>query len=239
MAARRARGQGQLCVKNGAYYGRWRTIDGRRLNRKIGAVRTSGQANGLTKAVAERAFRKLQDVEDHRPPPIRPEERRTVDDVANELRRQLLLDGARKSCRENCESMQRVHISLAIGHMPLEQVTRRDIEDIEAVMLAKGRKPKTVRNVMKFLHGVFEFAVDEDWCGKNPARRNGRRRRRRTRDSNPDLQFLSVAQFEAVIAAIPDEVVQRTPAPTRVGRPGPAPPDVLGPVLRVLIRTAL
>jgi integrase len=41
--------------------------------------------------------------------------------------------------------------------------------------------------------------------------------------------------------AIPDEVVVREPAPTRKGRPGPAPPpppDVLGPVLRVLVLTA-
>jgi hypothetical protein len=185
MAARRARGQGQLYIRNGTYYGRWRTIDGRRLNRRIGLVRADGQADGLTKAAAERAFRELQDVEDHRPPPIAPEVRRTVDDAANELRRQLLLDGARKSYRENCESMQRVHISPAIGPKPLEKVTRRDVEDVEAVMLAKGRKPKTVRNVMKFLHGVFEFAIDEEWCRENPARSYNRRRKRRTRDSSP------------------------------------------------------
>jgi hypothetical protein len=160
MAARRARGQGQLYIRNGTYYGRWRTIDGRRLNRRIGLVRADGQADGLTKAAAERAFRKLQDVEDHRPPPIAPEVRRTVDDAANELRRQLLLE-------------------------PLEKVTRRDVEDVEAVMLAKGRKPKTVRNVMKFLHGVFEFAIDEEWCRENPARSYNRRRKRRTRDSSP------------------------------------------------------
>jgi integrase len=44
-----------------------------------------------------------------------------------------------------------------------------------------------------------------------------------------------------VIRTIPDEVVMREPAPFRRGRRGaapPPPPDVLGPVLRVLIRTA-
>jgi integrase len=44
-----------------------------------------------------------------------------------------------------------------------------------------------------------------------------------------------------VLRAIPDDVVIRTPALTRRGRPGPAPPpspDVLGPVLRVLVLTA-
>jgi integrase len=47
--------------------------------------------------------------------------------------------------------------------------------------------------------------------------------------------------FEAVIRAIPDDVVTRTPAPTRRGRAGsapPVPPDVLGPVIRVVVLTA-
>jgi len=34
---------------------------------------------------------------------------------------------------------------------------------------------------------------------------------------DPDLQFLTVAQLDAVIRALPDEVVVRQPAPTRRG----------------------
>ena len=44
-----------------------------------------------------------------------------------------------------------------------------------------------------------------------------------------------------MLRAIPDEVVVRAPAPTRRGRPGsapPTPPDVLGPVIRVVVLTA-
>jgi integrase len=108
-------------------------------------------------------------------------------------------------------------------------------------MLANGRAPKTARNVSKFLHAVFEHAIDEGWTSENPVRQANRRRRRAPRDTNPDLQFLSVSELEAVIRAIPDETVVRQPASTRRGRAGsapPPPPDVLGPVLRVLIRTA-
>ena len=44
-----------------------------------------------------------------------------------------------------------------------------------------------------------------------------------------------------MLRAIPDDVVARTPAPTRRGRPGsapPPPPDVLGPVIRVAVLAA-
>lgn len=241
MSKRRAYGSGQLYVKHGAYFGRWRTLDGRRLNRRIGEVREAGSSEGLTKTQAERAFRKLQEDEERRPRPTAEAARRTVDDAADSLRRRLALDGARKSYLEGCESMQRVHISPAMGGKPLEHVTRAHVEALGAAMLAKGRAPKTARNVLKFLHSVFEHAIDEGWCRENPVRQANRRSRRRPRDTNPDLQFLSVDELEAVIRAIPDEVVVRAPAPTRRGRAGaapPPPPDVLGPVLRVLVRTA-
>jgi integrase len=58
---------------------------------------------------------------------------------------------------------------------------------------------------------------------------------------DPDLQFLALDELEAVLRAIPDEVVFRTPAPTRRRRAGPARPpqqDVLGPVLPVLVLAA-
>jgi hypothetical protein len=47
--------------------------------------------------------------------------------------------------------------------------------------------------------------------------------------------------LEAVLRAIPDEVVVREPAPTRRGRTGTSPPiprDVLGPLIRVVVLTA-
>ena len=93
-----------------------------------------------------------------------------------------------------------------------------------------------MRNLLTFLYSVFEHAIANGWCQENPVRRAARPKRRRAGDASPDLQFLSVAELEAVLRAIPDEVVHRAPAPTRRGRPGPAPPpppDVLGPVLRV------
>jgi hypothetical protein len=57
--AKRDYGTGQLYIEFGSYYGRWRTADGRKLNRKVGKARVKGTSEGLTRAEAERRFRKM------------------------------------------------------------------------------------------------------------------------------------------------------------------------------------
>lgn len=241
MGRRRSAGTGHVHEKWGSYYGRWRTSDGRLLNRRIGRVRTPGERDGLTRTQAEREFRRLQDEEEQTPRPRHDAEIPTVDAAADSLRQQLALGGARRSYRENCASMQRVHISSRLGTARVTDVTRADVETLAAGMLKLGLSPKTVRNTLSFLHSIFEHAIDEGWARENPVRRATRPGRRRQGDVDPDLQFLTLAELDAVLRAIPDEIVHRAPAPTRKGRRGPAPPpppDVLGPVLRVVVLAA-
>jgi integrase len=108
--------------------------------------------------------------------------------------------------------MRRSHGS---GHLYIEKLARS--------MLAKGSAAKTVRNVMTFLHSVFVLAMRNGWTTVNPVVDAARPKRRRAGDANPDLQFLTMRELDAVIATIPDLVVDR---------------DVFGPVLRVIILTA-
>ena len=240
VGVKRSHGSGHLYVKWGSYYGRWRGVDGRLINKKIGKVRTRGAKDGITRAEAERGLRRLVEAETRRPPPVE-ESLRTVDQVADELRERLALEGARLSYRQNCESMQRVHISPAIGKRRIDSVTRQDVERLARSMLARGLAPKTVRNVVSFLHSAFELAIENSWAASNPVARAARPLRRRRGDADPDLQFLSLDELRRVIDAIPDETVVRKPEPRRDGRPGPAPPpppDVLGPVIRVIVLAA-
>lgn len=241
MPARRSYGTGQLHEKHGSYYGRWRTSDGRKLNRKLGPTRAAGSSDGLTRSQAERAFRKLQDEEERSPLRRRDVAAMTVTAAAESLRQAKALEGARKSYLENLESMQRVHLDASIGPMALEAVTTAGIEALASSLIKAGRSPKTVRNILTFVYSVFDHGIAKGWCRENPVRFATRPKRRRSGDVKPDLQFLTVAELEAVVRAIPDEVVQCQPAPQRRGRPGPAPPrppDVLGPVLRVVILAA-
>jgi integrase len=238
--AKRSYGTGQLYEKSGAYYGRWRTTSGRRLNRRIGKVRTPGETDGLTRSQAEREFRRLQDAEEHTPRPEPGAQVATVEEITTSLRERIELRGASKSYIEACEYMQRVHIGPHLGARKMNDIDTADVEAFGRELLCGGLAPKSVRNILGFLHGVFEHAIDRGWIRENPARRAEKPSRVRS-GANPDIQFLNVSALEAVIRAIPDHVVVRTPAPSRRGRGGPAPPpspDVLGPVLRVLILTA-
>ena len=83
---RRPPGSGQIYEKWGAYYGRWRTPDGRRLNRRLGPKRTKGGSDGLTRAQAEQAFRRIQAEEATRKPVEPVAEIVTVDQAAERLR---------------------------------------------------------------------------------------------------------------------------------------------------------
>jgi integrase len=236
---KRPHGTGTLYVTWGAYYGRWIAPDGRRVNRKVGNVRVRGESGGLTRREAERGLRRLIEAESRRPAPSPEERARTVDEVADAMRERIALEGARLSYRQNCESMQRIHISSALGARRVDAVTRDDIERLARAMLRQGLSPKTVRNVMSFLHATFALAEDRGWTAGNPVARSARPLRRRG-DASPDLQFLTLPELDAVLEAIPDHTV--TPAAGhRRGRPGAAPPppaDVLGPVLRVMVLAA-
>jgi hypothetical protein len=68
---------------------------------------------------------------------------------------------------------------------------------------------------------VFALAMKNGWAPANPVEDAARPRRRRDGDADPDLQFLTPAELDAVIEILPDLTVDR---------------DSLGPVLRVLIR---
>ena len=165
---------------------------------------------------------------------------RTVDDLLDALRERLEIEGARLSYRQNCASMQRVHISPALGSLEAPSVTPADVERLVRRMLQRGLAPKTIRNVTTFLHSAFALGLERGWCMTNPVTRAARPKRRRS-DASPDLRFLSVEQIEAVLAALPDGVVARAPSRRRRGRAGPAPPvppDALGPVLRAIVLTA-
>jgi hypothetical protein len=234
---KRPHGTGHVYVKWGAFYGRWRGPQGRLLNRRIGTVRERGSAEGISRREAERALRKLIEAEASRPPAVLDATPRTVDDAVNALRERLALEGARRSYEQNCESTQRIHISPALGSRQLGSVVREDIARLALGMLRRGLAPKTIANVMRFLHQALALAAERGWTQANPVVGAARPRRRRHGAANPDIQFLTleegadpetieiawlicradVFEFDLVLARAPERGGRHTA--WRVGRP--------------------
>jgi integrase len=238
--AKRTYGTGHLYPARKAWYGRWRTSDGKNLNRKVGPMRGPEHPDGLTAPQAERKLRQMQHDEELTPRLARGPDVPTVDEVTNSLRRRLRVRGLRPSSLESYESIQRVHVSPLLGSRPVTTIDTDDVEAFSAALLKKGLAPKTVRNMLGFLHQVFEHAIALKLIRDNPVRHAEKPGTKKS-GANTDIQFLTMSELEAVIREIPDEIVIREPNPTRRGRRGPSPPpspDVLGPVLRVIILTA-
>src|SRR4051794_35904816 len=133
-------------------------------------------------------MRQLMEAEATRRTPDVVQRVKTLDEVLELLRQRLAVQGARRSYLENCESMQRIHVSPLLGSRFVDSVDRHDIERLVMAMLKQGLAPKTVRNVASFLHAAFELAEDHGWVATNPVARAARPRRRRG-DTNPDLQL--------------------------------------------------
>lgn len=166
---RRVTGTGHLYEKHGSYYARWRTGDGRLLNRKVGPIRAAAARSGLTRSEAEKEFRRMQAAEEYAPrrDPATPGP--TLAEVSAALRRQLQLRGSRPSYLENCESMHRIHISPVVGAMPVADIKAPDIEAVAQRMLSRGLSPKTVRNVLTYVYSVFEYAIERGLVARIPS----------------------------------------------------------------------
>jgi hypothetical protein len=118
------RGPGQH-IKSGACYVRWRTPDGRHRDRRLGKIRTRGEKDELTRAQAEREARRVIAAENDQPSIDLAEPPPTVDEVVDQLGDRVAIKGARLSYRRSCASMQRVHISPAIGKRRVDSVVER------------------------------------------------------------------------------------------------------------------
>src|SRR4029077_6713894 len=162
---RRGYGTGSLRVIGRSWVGAWYGPDGRKMMRKVGRARTSGERDGLTKTQAEEQFRKMRDAAR----PRASTERVTMTEGGEELRRRLEMRGRKKSHRLTVASDLRNHIAPFFGGKELDKIEPHDIERYITVKLGT-LAPKTVRNHLNTMHSVFEVGMRLDWCVRNPVK---------------------------------------------------------------------
>ena len=176
------------------------------LNRKVGPLRGPGHPDGLTAPQAERKLRQMQNAEELTLRLASGPNVPTVDEVSSSLQRRLRVRGLRPSSLESYKAIQQVHVSPLLGSRMVTAVDTDDIEAFSAAPLKKGIGTKTVRNMLGFLHQVFEHGIALKLIRDNPVRHAEKPGGKKS-GANPDIQFLTVSQLEAVICEIPDKIV--------------------------------
>jgi integrase len=188
--AKRAYGTGSIRVKHGAWYGSWRTPDGKRTTRKLGAVRKG--RDGLSKTQAEAALREMILAEAQRP--AARDDDLTVAQLGRTLIARLEADGRKPSHVESVRYHLSAHIDPLLGDMPAGQVLESDVRRLVDRMLRAGKATKTIRNVAGTLHAVLGQVLKDNPCdmAKLPAAK-----------AEPAIRFITQDELDRVLDAPP------------------------------------
>lgn len=203
-AAKRSYGTGSLSVKGTSYYGKWRVGD-RQVMRKIGPVRERGTRDGLTKGQAEAKLRKMIA---ETAVVISPDERhdfaevaeRYIDHVKNVMDR-------KPTTVHDYRLIAQTHLNPYFGKKDIDRITPNDVAGYLERKARDGLKPKTISNHITFAHAVFRFAMSRGLTTTNPVAVVDRPR---LPGANPDFRYLTLKDFAALVAAVPDDLLGPT-----------------------------
>jgi len=209
IAARRSYGTGSLFVRRDArgretWYAQLRS-GGRLVKRSLGLKRAAGTREGMTRAQAEAALRRLVDEVAAAPPPA---ERVGVAQAGERYLHHLEVVMERKrSTLQDYRIILSRHLAPFFGDRPLERVKPDDVVAYMAAKARSGLSSKTINNQLNFLHGLFRHAMKRGWVKANPVAAVDRPR---DAGADPDIRFLDLAEFEALLRAVPDDLLGAT-----------------------------
>ena len=199
-AVRRSYGTGQLYIRadsNGreTYYGKWHA-NGRRLNRRVGLKRATGERDGLTRAQAEAELRRL--IREVTPGGQRGREL-SVRDLSAAYLAHLEALGRKRTTVAGVESAQRVWIDRVLGDRPAGAVDVQELEDLMRTMRAAGVGAKSIRNYLGTLSAMYRYAAHprRRWVLSNPCDLLELPQV----EPHTEIRFLTVDEVESLAAA--------------------------------------
>lgn len=200
---RRAYGTGCIIIRNGSYHGKWWVGD-RQVMRKLGRVRQPGTRDGLTRAEAEKRLRRLMSDTTY----VGTDERlsfaevaaRYIDHVEHVMQR-------KPSTVRDYRGYVRKHLGPYFGGKDIARISPDEVAAYLRLKSRHGLSAKTVTHHLVFAHGVFRFAVKRGFAVRNPVAAVDRPRSVR---ANPDFRYLGPEEFEALLRAVPDDVLGPT-----------------------------
>jgi integrase len=200
---RRGYGTGSLRQVGRSWIGSWYGPDGRKVQRKVGAARTPGERDGMTKAQAERELARMRQQDSI---VLANASQATMQEAGEELCRALEIRGRKKSHRLTVASDLRKHIVPFFEGRDLARLTPEDIERYIAVK-TRTLAVKTVRNHLNTMHSVFEIGLRRRWCQGNPVKLADRPT---IRKNETRIQFLDQAQLDKLLTtSYPDDAFGR------------------------------
>ena len=81
-----------------------------------------------------------------------------------------VIPNTKTKSQEKYESLIRNHIVPSLGEIELAKVTPRDLQGLEARLLAGGMAPKGVECVHNVISGAFKYALRMEMVWRNPAK---------------------------------------------------------------------
>jgi integrase len=200
---RRGYGTGSLRQQGRSWVGSWYGPDGRKVQRKVGAARTPGERDGMTRAQAERELARMRQADAI---VIATTSRATMQEAGEALCRALEIRARKKSHRLTVASDLRKHIVPFFEGKDLARIAPEDIERYIAVK-TKKLATKTVRNHLNTMHSVFEIGLRRRWCQTNPVKLADRPA---IKKNETRIQFLDQAELDKLLAnSYPDDAFGR------------------------------
>lgn len=176
------------------WYGRWHNGVSRP-NRKIGAIRTRGGEEGLTRREAEGALRKL--IENDQLKDAGAEI--TVSEAGDLLLQHLEVKGLKPTTLSTYDSALRTHLRQPpLGDLQLRNVSPDQVEVLLARMRRGDKAPKTIANAFKLLNQIFVFGKRKRWCRENPCELVDPP----VVKPSTDIRFLDQAELAALLRAV-------------------------------------
>lgn len=206
---RRPRGTGSLFIptpRSGQrqWYAKWRQGQ-RQIKRALGPVREHGSTIGFTRAEAEAELRRL--LTDAATTPV-PRERLGLAAAGERYVHHVERFRARKrSTVESYRMMLRCHLVPFFSGWAIDAIDRQAVVAYQRAKLDSGLSPKTVANHVRFLHGIFRYAVGQEWASRNPVagiEHPGDPSR------SHEIRALTTTELQALLAAIPDDYLGPT-----------------------------
>jgi integrase len=138
-------------------------LDGRRTHHRLGSMAEITLEKARAMALELRAR-----VPSEQPPTVRGARSAiTVDEFFE--KHYLPFIKPRKRSWKRDEELYRLRIKPAFGHRRLDDLTRQEIQALQAAVLAEGLAPATADHHVKLIRQALNLAVDWDMLEKNPA----------------------------------------------------------------------